>query len=554
MKKFAMLVTFGVAALTGFSAVGQNVVQPTSPTGIDHAMLFKSFVQDARYCTVSAAANGQLVWPSQVSDPAATCPDAFAWTQYLGAIKQEFWNWGIDQTIWPSNPWPICSGNNGPNCCPADILGNPGPTPNEHCPYNRAAFDPVPPLPLHPNGVPSGVLISHRGAHKKTFVEDLDPGRVLRRVEVEIVFRNPAMVEGIFKNDLYTREGLGARTRAANAAMGQGDIGRAQALEVRLKTDATMVKADFIHQDVMLGLGLIRQLDAGGVPNDPDYPYLTVFMTGAKIKLIDGSEYDPSGYYYMVAMTNSSKALPTWHWYAMEHVKNRGRCDYIGCNDSFGFAVNKVQANGATYTGHFVPPQQQLQNDVSAAGPAFNANDAIFLNGRIYAPDAYGEKITDPLDALFEAMGVATDRVDQDPKVISITDPQWRNYRLKGTQTAFTTSQGVPTGMGATVTEGGFVNSASCLTCHSQASTDQNGAPGFGGSVGGTYQLNLFGFGQTARGAPDPDWFFYPGGQAPYAAVQTDFMWGVLNASCVKPGPQPGGPCASYPDAPTILD
>ena len=30
-------------------------------------------------------------------------------------------------------------------------------------------------------------------------------------------------------------------------------------------------------------------------------------------------------------------ALPNWHWYAFEHVNNLGRCDFTGCNDSYGF-------------------------------------------------------------------------------------------------------------------------------------------------------------------------------------------------------------------------
>ena len=113
--------------------------------------------------------------------------------------------------------------------------------------------------------------------------------------------------------------------------------------------------------------------------------------------------------------------------------------------------------------------------------------------------------------------------MDRDPKTISPSDPQWKNYRLKGTQSAFTTSHGVPTGTGATVTEGGFVNSASCMTCHSQASVDEEGNPGVGGSVGSTWRPNLFGFSQVEMGAPELSWFFYPGTSSPYSAVPVSY-------------------------------
>lgn len=531
-------------ALAGLVPSAAGADTPTAPTSIDRAMLFRSFVQDAPDCAVSAE-GGAPVFAAPVTAPAMTCPDAFAWTQYLQAIKGEFWNWGIDQTVWPAEPWPICASGATENCCPADILKNPGAEPNAHCPYNRAAFAPVPALPVHPNGKPSGVVLSHRGAHKKTYVEELDPGRMLRDLEVELVFRNPAMVDYIFRNDMYNKEGLGARLRAANAAVGQGDIGAAQALHVRLTSDAVMVKADFLHQNILEAQGLIEDTDGDPAtpPNNPDYPYLTVYLDGTK---------ETTGYYYMLAMTNASKTIPNWHWYAMEHVGNLGRCDYIGCNDSFGYRVNAKQADGANFGGTYIPPMQGLQNNQYAT-PEANPNNPIFITGQVYRPSETGEEITPSLAALFQAMGVATDATDPDPKVIAATDPQWLNYRLKGTQTTFTTSHGVPTGTGATITEGGFVNSASCMTCHSQASTDGNGNPGAGGSVGASWRLNLFGFGQVEMGAPNLSWFFNPGTSAPYNSMQYDFIWGILNASCVRDGPKESGLCASYPDAPTIL-
>ncbi|MCP4548435.1 MAG: hypothetical protein GY835_18415 [bacterium] len=86
----------------------------------------------------------------------------------------------------------------------------------------------------------------------------------------------------------------------------------------------------------------------------------------------------------------------------------------------------------------------------------------------------------------------------------------------------------------------------SAMTCHSQASVDQDGNSGIGG-VGATWRPNLFGFNQVVMGAPDDDWFFDPG-TTTYDAVQTDFIWGILAAQCIAPGS--GGTCACYPTSP----
>jgi hypothetical protein len=352
------------------------------------------------------------------------------------------------------------------------------------------------------------------------------------------VFRNKPMVDYIFRNDLYTKEGLGARNRAQNAAILAGDIAQAHALEVRFPADAVMVKADFVHQDVMLDRGLITTTGKGGEsldpPNNPDFPYLTVYLEG------DGSPNNVPGYYYMLAMTNASKALPIWHWYALEHVANAGRCDYIGCNDSFGYASNPTRPSGAQFGPNFIPPMIGLNDDMTAG------NYPIFVTGQFYNPADTGEVMTRELAELFTSLGIGAAAKDPDPRVISVDDPAWRMYRLKGTQTTFTTAAGVPTGTGATVTEGGFVNSASCTTCHSQASVNANGQAGMPG-VGATWRPNLLGFNEVVMGSPDADWF-YQNDKPTVAATQIDFVWGILNAKCVNPGADRA--CASYPTSP----
>ena len=47
--------------------------------------------------------------------------------------------------------------------------------------------------------------------------------------------------------------------------------------------------------------------------------------------------YDSTGTLYgLVALHVMTKALPNWLWATWEWSGNAGRCDYIGCNDSFG--------------------------------------------------------------------------------------------------------------------------------------------------------------------------------------------------------------------------
>lgn len=507
------------------------------PNGLQQFMLYRSFVQDAPSCEVVVTDGVAAIGGANAVSGAATCPDAFAWAQLANAVSGAFWNWGIDQTVWPSAPLPLCTAAVTSNCCDPNAAIDKGMQPTQ-CPVFRADYSPISPLPAAPNGTPSqgqgqGV-INHRGL---VLADEIDPGRLLRDLELELVFRNKAMVDYIYRNDLYSREGLGSRNRAQSAALQSGDIGSLHALEVRFPIDAVMVKADFLHKDIMLERGLIQPIAGSDVPNNPDYPYLTVHLEG------DGSEGQVPGLYYMLAMTNASKDLPIWHWYAMEHVSNLGRCDYIGCNDSFGYSVNPIAQAGANFGTGFIPPKIKLNDDMVTG-------DSLFVTGEAYDPSETGETITTKLTHLFQQMRIGTAAVDPDPHAISAKDPAWRNYRLKGTQTTFTTATGIPTGMGATITEGGFVNSASCTTCHAQAAADQDGTTTLAG-VGATWRPNLLGYQQVEMGTPDPNWFYGVGGPS-VTATQIDFVWGILNAACQDPADS-HGTCSSYPDAPTVV-
>lgn len=485
------------------------------PTSIDQSMYFRSDVKDDPVChdlTFDAQA-GRYVWPEPVSNPAITCPDAFGWTQFLDAIRGEFWsNWAFDTFTWPQQPLAFCP-EGGENCCNPNSSTNPGyddPTnPALNCPF----------FPGDHGGL--SVIPASERPHEVTppihgIIAQTDPARELREEEAEIVYRNKAFFDYVFQNNLYNQEGLAERFKRAVATVASNAPFRATGVEIRFPADAVMFKTDWIHQDFMLELGLIQEMPSGP-PNNPDAPYVTMLIENP-IGDNDAGNFKP-GLHYMVAITGASKAIPNWHWYAFEHVGNLGRCDYIGCNDAFGF---DQPAPDGFYT-NYIPPRTQSDNLVTPS--------PIFLTGEAYPSGT----MTAALDALFTATGVAT-AADEDPDTPSVTDAAWRSYRLKGTQTTFTTSYGVSTIVGQSITEGGFVNTASCMTCHSQATVNSEGQPAIQ-SFGSSIDLNVTGYNESTRGAPNPSWFLSANTNV-YNALQADFVWGIFNAQSVQ---QSGG-------------
>jgi hypothetical protein len=97
-------------------------------------------------------------------------------------------------------PLAMCTETVTTNCCDVSALTTPGETPPTQCPYNREDYPGKSPLVAVPAGAASSAVLNH--GHL-TSVETLDPGRLLRDVELEFVFRNRPMVDYIFENDLY---------------------------------------------------------------------------------------------------------------------------------------------------------------------------------------------------------------------------------------------------------------------------------------------------------------------------------------------------------------
>jgi len=176
--------------------------------------------------------------------------------------------------------------------------------------------------------------------------------------------------------------------------------------------------------------------------------------------------------YALVSFHVTTRDLPNWFWATFEHVDNPGRCDFIGCHDSFG------QAPADT------PPRTEP--------------------GKTYAAEALTPALVPMLKAL---------------------PPEWRNYRLKGSQVDFVDASGRPTVVGNSVTEGGFVQGASCITCHARAAVGSNG------TAPGSPQVGAPNFGQkpdgqSYNGTPDPEWFYDGLDPSRRVLLQTDFVWG----------------------------
>jgi hypothetical protein len=187
--------------------------------------------------------------------------------------------------------------------------------------------------------------------------------------------------------------------------------------------------------------------------------------------------------YALVSMHIISKQIPNWTWATFEQKDNPGRCDSIGCHDSFGATVADVAAHDA-------------------------------LGGR-YDPCVK----TAAVKKLFADAGLPA---------------LWENYCLKGGQIEYTTATGIPTHLGNSITEDGFVATSSCMTCHSRSAVNATGRPSFG--AGFLNPPNPAVCPQTPdqsacspNGTPTPAWFWNDPGQPNQSmlAMQTDFVFSL---------------------------
>lgn len=208
-----------------------------------------------------------------------------------------------------------------------------------------------------------------------------------------------------------------------------------------------------------------------------DVPEFTLNrVTAAQVPQMFHVNTDSDGKKYaLVAMHVISKAVPNWTWATFEHEMNPARCDILGCKDKFGLPA-PVLANPALGTGY--PPCAK----------------------------------TAALTALFASA-------------------QWNaaftHYCLKGSQSDPVDTTGLDIRVGNSVTEAGFVDRSSCITCHGRAAFNAQGKA-----------TTTAGFGSD--GAPlgplQPSWFWSSIGTPPVfegkpglvkIAQPADFVWSI---------------------------
>jgi hypothetical protein len=246
--------------------------------------------------------------------------------------------------------------------------------------------------------------------------------------------RNRPQFDYIVSNNLNTKAGLAAAF--------------ANSFKIEMPPESVSVKGDWIPLNALLQW--IPQL------NDV-----------ATIKTLYYTTTADSVEYALVSLHVSSRQNPNWVWGTFEHEMNPGRCDYIGCFDSFG-AENAAVAPNTT---------------------AFNTQ---------YGPCTKTQALKD----LMARAGLA---------------PVWEHYCLKSTEVDYVASDGTPFALGNSVIEGivgnGTVAASSCISCHAYASFGSTGTP----SQKVTAMLPFNPTGRPIPGVLD-------------GSQQFAFMWGVLLA------------------------
>jgi hypothetical protein len=265
----------------------------------------------------------------------------------------------------------------------------------------------------------------------------------------EEVRRNRSTFDFIKDNKLFSRAGLKAYNKP-----------------IVFPPDSIEVKANWVPVSQLADF-----LGKSGAPADPKLYHLnTVTENGQPVQ------------YALLSFHIISKMVPNWSWATFEHLNNPGRCDVLGCDDTFGANPPAVAPRSVN------TPGLQYPNCTKSA----------------------------TLTALFVAAKI---------------DPAFTNYCLKGSQTDFTDAQGVKTRLGNSVTEAGFLDSASCISCH--------GTAAFTFVTGGWAMNRIFLHNSTPIGATGPidagQFWLYPENdptqekRQPNAPIfrASDFVWSI---------------------------
>lgn len=542
MGRLLIAAIAALAMVAGNDPLRAQDGKPAPPDQIDYAMFQMADVRDSPECRVEWSED-RIAFGAGITNPSMSCPDAFAWSLFVRAVGQKFWeDWSTDRQVWPSDPWPRCRpGAPADRCCPAVEVSNQAAP--EHCPVFPGPTAGVPahqvrvPVTAHRMSLEQATDVLDKGKRSWADVPAVLKAPVIGALQDELIFRNRAMVDYVYDNELYHQDGLirvfsnfvtmlgtYAPRHAAAPDPAKAHAAPPPLARIDFPVAAVMVKANWLAVDKATQVGID--------PNDEQAPYITMNLVP---RPKPGDAAPPSAKpYILLSMHISSKDVPNWSWSTFEHVNNQGRCDFTGCNDSFGYLTTESEtSNGSlgAVANNFTGPNKRRNVDDAAV-------DAFDL-ATLY-PDS--TRISRALAALFAKAEIGTAQGINRTGRPDVADAAWRSYRLKGTQVDFVTSTGVPTRLGNSVTEAGFVNSASCITCHSRAAVTREGVPAFAIF---TDQMSDAGLAQSVNGAPNPAWFsvnaFFGRNaqqEAPHVlAVQTDFVWGFRFACPMEPRP-----------------
>ncbi len=496
------------------------------PNAVDFAVYFDSDVRDADECAMRVE-DGRIVIDERVVNPSMSCPDMFSWKLFAEVVQQQWWaTWASDQQTWPKAPYRLCKdGEADADCCQPGAADNPGYGDTSdtdyanatHCPYfpgdhqAAEALDVEAPRQLgkpigaHAVSLGRGGLTTMLATTAVTHPGEPEPGRVIRQEVGEITVRNKPMFDYIFTNDLYNAQGVAAVFTAnsdnlTNNAPYQATNDTGNLSKVDLPISAIMIKSNWLYHEFAKEMGIV---------DDPAAPFIKKEM----ITTIGDKHYQ--GEHWLMAFHISTKDIPQWVWTTFEHVNNPGRCDFTGCNDAYGYASADPRPDGTV--GNFTAPH--VRND------GLQNSSIVFDLGKTYSSGPASRELLGVFSAL--EIGV-TAQADRDPEP---TDRGWLSYRLKGSQVNFTNAMGRSTRLGNSITEGGFMNTSSCISCHARASVAVTGDADNPLSVPlGVFQydvLNEVGYQQSDNGIPDKDWYHGSGFQPRLQALQTDFIWGM---------------------------
>ncbi len=518
-------------AIISVGVVAGMTSAPATPNSVDYAMYFDADVRDADGCAMTAE-DGRISTDPGVMNPSMSCPDMFSWKLFAEVIQERWWsNWASDTQTWPKQPYRLCAdGETGPDCCRPGAADNPGygdvttdpDYPNSlHCPFFPADAVAVAavaqprrlgrPIGAHAISFGSGGLAVRSaaplGAAPLGRPGEPEPGRVIRQEVGEITVRNKPMFDYIFTNDLYNQNGIAAvfdrnGANLADNAPYQAVNSPKALTKIDLPIPAIMIKSNWLYHEFASEMGLI---------DDPSAPYIKKDM----VTTIGDTTY--RGEHWLVAFHISTKDIPQWVWTTFEHVNNPGRCDFTGCNDSYGFASDDARPNAGSTRANFTAPH--ARND------GLGQSSVIFNLGLPYTSGAISSELTSVLSVL--GIGVSREQ-EAEP---APADRGWLSYRLKGSQVNFTNAMGRATRLGNSVTEGGFMNTSSCISCHARAAVtatnDEESPLSVPLGVFAYDVLSEVGYRQSDSGIPDKDWYHGSGSRPVLRALQTDFIWGM---------------------------